>query len=247
MKFYRIAIHVLLTFVTIFALAQSKAPQHDIFDRLLKENVLEDGRVNYKGFIKDSVLFNQYLTTLSKNPPNETWSTNEQKAFWINVYNAFTIKLIIDNYPMKSIKDLGGSLYKVNTAWDIQFIKIGNDTYDLNNVEHGKLRREYNDPRVHFVLVCAAKSCPKLLNEAYSASKLDAQMDKAAKDFLKNSNKNKITPNKIEISSLFKWYKGDFTNDGSLINFLNQYAPLKINASASISYLDYDWSLNDWP
>lgn len=247
MKFKGTIFPVLLTFITTFVFAQGKAPSHDIFDKLLKENVLEDGRVNYKGFIKDSVMLNKYLALLSKNPPDRTWSTNEQKAFWINVYNAFTIKLIIDNYPVKSIKDLGGSLYKVNTAWDIQFIKIADETYDLNNVEHAKLRRAFNDPRIHFVLVCAAKSCPKLLNESYVAAKLDAQMDKAAKDFLKNKEKNKITPGKIEISSLFKWYKGDFTNNGSLIDFLNKYATVKIDANASISYLDYDWSLNDWP
>ncbi|MGB4974959.1 MAG: DUF547 domain-containing protein, partial [Cyclobacteriaceae bacterium] len=162
--------------------AQSKPPLHDAFDKLLKKYVMEDGRVNYKGFIKDSTAFNKYLSTLSNHPPNKTWTANENKAFWINVYNAFTIKLIIDNYPVKSIKDLGGSLYKINTAWDIQFIKIGDETYDLNNVEHSKLRRVYNDPRIHFAVVCASKSCPKLINEAYVSSKLDEQLDQAGRD-----------------------------------------------------------------
>lgn len=227
--------------------AQSSAPSHEAFDKLLKVHVFEDGRVSYKGFIRDSVAFNKYLATLSKNHPDDKWSSNEQKAFWINVYNAFTIKLIIDHYPVKSIKDLGGSIYKVNTPWDIQFIKIGKETYDLNNVEHGKLRRAYNDPRIHFAVVCASKSCPKLLNEAFVASKLDQQLDKVGRDFMNDSFRNKITPNKIEISSIFNWYKGDFTENGSLIDFLNKYAQIKINSKASIDYLDYDWSLNDWP
>ena len=183
---------MLLVFAGWGVLAQSKAPSHDAFDKLLKKHVFQDGRVNYKGFIKDSVLFNKYLSDLSNHPPNKTWTANEDKAFWINVYNAFTIKLIIDNYPVKSIKDLGGSLYKINTSWDIQFIKIGNEVYDLNNVEHSKLRRVYNDPRIHFAVVCASKSCPQLLNEAYVASRLDEQLDQAGRDFLKNDFRNKF-------------------------------------------------------
>ncbi|MEQ9413097.1 MAG: DUF547 domain-containing protein, partial [Cyclobacteriaceae bacterium] len=147
----------------------------------------------------------------------------------------------------KSIKDLGGSLYKINTSWDIQFIKIGDETYDLNNVEHAKLRRVYNDPRIHFAVVCASKSCPKLQQDAYVASRLDEQLDEAGRDFLKNTFRNKISTDKAAISSLFKWYRGDFTENGTLIEFLNKYAPVKIKDNADISYLDYDWSLNDWP
>lgn len=238
-----------LTLIAAFGTiqAQSSALSHEAFDKLLKAHVFEDGRVDYKGFIRDSVAFNKYLAALSKNHPDDHWSANEQKAFWINVYNAFTIKLIIDHYPVKSIKDLGGSIYKVNTPWDIQFIKIGKETYDLNNVEHDKLRRAYNDPRIHFAVVCASKSCPKLLNEAFVASKLDLQLDKAGRDFINDPLRNKMASNKIVISSIFSWYKGDFTKNGSLIDFVNKYAKIKVNANASIDYLEYDWSLNDWP
>lgn len=243
----RIILAVFISLTTFFdVVAQSNAPSQVVFDKLLKKHVSPEGKVDYKGFIKDSILFNNYLKTLSKYPPNEnSWSLNEQKAYWINVYNAFTIKLIIDNYPVKSIKDLGGFLYKVNTAWDIQFIKIGDETFDLNNIEHQKLRRTFNDPRIHFALVCASKSCPKLINEAYTAQKLEQQLDQAGRDFMKNTFRNKISPNKVEISSIFKWYTGDFTENGSLIDFLNKYSPVKINSYASISYLDYDWSLNE--
>ena len=243
----KFGLSILLVLAALGVFAQSKPPSYDAFDKLLKKYVLEDGRVSYKGFIQDSVAFNKYLTTLSSHPPNKTWTVNEDKAFWINVYNAFTIKLIIDNYPVKSIKDLGGSLYKINTPWDIQFIKIGDETYDLNNVEHGKLRRTYNDPRIHFAVVCASKSCPKLLNEAYVPSRLEEQLDQAGRVFLKDTFRNKISTNKVAISNIFKWYRGDFTEDGSLIDFLNRYAPVKIKADAEVSYLDYDWSLNDWP
>lgn len=236
-----------LWIVTISALmGQNSAPAHDDFDKLLKKHVTREGKVNYEGFIKDSVVFSQYLKILSTNPPNaKTWTAEEQKAFWINAYNAFTIKLIIDNYPIKSIKDLGGWIYKVNTTWDIKFIQIGNEKLDLNNIEHGKLRRDFDDPRIHFAVVCASKSCPKLLNEAYVASKLEKQLDQAGRDFLNDPFRNKVAANKVELSSIFKWYKGDFTKNGSLIDFVNKYAPLKINGSASVSFLDYDWSLNE--
>lgn len=225
--------------------AQAKAPSHKLFDNLLKIHVSESGKVDYKGFIKDSAKLDEYLDLLSKNAPSDSWTKNEIKAFWINAYNAFTIKLIMDNYPVKSIKDIGGSIYKINTSWDIQFIKIGNQTYDLNNIEHAKLRRQFEDPRIHFAIVCASKSCPKLFNEAYEAARLDAQLDRAGKEFLRDPFRNKITASKIQISSIFNWYKGDFTEEGTLIEFLNKFAPVKINANASISYLDYDWTLNE--
>ncbi len=227
-------------------LGQNSAPSHGEFDNLLKKNVTQDGKVNYKGFLKDSVMFYQYLKVLSTNPPNtQTWTANEQKAFWINAYNAFTIKLIIDNYPVKSIKDLGGWIYKVNTSWDIKFIQIGKEKLDLNNIEHAKLRRDFDDPRIHFAVVCASKSCPKLLNEAYVAAKLEKQLDQAGRDFLNDPFRNKVTTTKAELSSIFKWYKGDFTKDGSLIDFVNKYSPQKINSTANVSFLDYDWSLNE--
>ncbi len=243
----KFVLFVLLVLMRLLSFAQGTPPSHDTFDKLLKKYALEDGRVDYKGFIKDSVAFDKYLSTLSNHPPNKSWSVNEEMAFWINVYNAFTIKLIIDHYPVKSIKDLGGSLYKINTPWDIQFIKIGDETYDLNNVEHQKLRRAYNDPRIHFAIVCASRSCPKLLNESYVPSKLDEQLDQAARNFLKDTFRNKISTNKVEISSIFKWYSGDFTKNGTMIDFLNKYSSVKIKADADISYLDYDWGLNDWP
>lgn len=227
-------------------MAQSRAPSHRLFDDLLKLYVTPSGQVNYKGFIKDSVNFNGYLKVLKSTPPDEkTWTVNEQKAFWINAYNAFTIKLIIDHYPVKSIKNLGGGIYKVNTPWDIRFIKIGGETYDLNNIEHAKLRRGFDDPRIHFAIVCASKSCPKLIREAYNADQLDQQLDRAAKEFLKDTFRNRISSDRAEISSIFKWYNGDFTVSGTLVDYLNRYSPIKLKPNAKISYMDYNWSLNE--
>ena len=227
---------------------QVKAPSHSLYNRLLHKNVTEDGKVNYKTFIKDSVELNQYLKILSANPPNEkTWSREEQMAYWINAYNAFTIKLITTYYPVKSIKDIGSSIQIpfVNTPWDIKFIIIGKEKMDLNNIEHGILRKKFNDPRVHMALVCASKSCPILLNEAYDPKRLDEQFAKQTKAFLTDPYRNKIKTDNAVLSMIFKWYSTDFNkNGGSVLSFINTYSSTKIKADAKISYLDYDWNLN---
>ncbi len=240
---------LLMLSASIILPAQSKAPSHDLWNTLLKKNVSTNGKVNYKGFIADSAQLDKYLKLLSDNKPDEkVWSANEQKAYWINAYNAFTVKLIIKNYPVKSIKDVGAKMQIpfVNTPWDIKFIKIGKDTYDLNNIEHGKLRKKYSDARVHFALVCASKSCPILLNEAYTAEKLDGQLDAQAKVFLSDKARNDISADKPKLSKIFDWYGMDFKSKGvSVIDFVNKYSPTKINANAKVSYLDYSWDLNE--
>ena len=240
---------LLLSLVADKSFSQSKAPSHTLYNKLLQKNVTADGKVNYKSFMKDSVELNQYIKALSANPPNEkTWSKEEQMAYWINAYNAFTIKLITKYYPIKSIKDIGSSIQIpfVNTPWDIKFINIGKDKMDLNNIEHGILRKKFNDPRIHMVLVCASKSCPILLNEAYDAKLLEEQFAKQTKAFLTDNYRNKVTPDKPQLSMLFKWYGMDFNkNGGSVLKFINTYSPVKIKADAKISYLDYDWSLNE--
>jgi hypothetical protein len=219
---------ILCVFVFFQGQAQSKVASHEIWNKLLKKNVSPEGKVNYKGFKADSAELGKYLKLLSDNPPDaKTWSANEQKAYWINAYNAFTVKLILKYYPVKSIKDIGSKIQIpfVNTPWDVKFIVIGKDKMDLNNIEHGKLRRQFEDPRIHFSIVCASKSCPILLNEAYEASKLDQQLDNQARVFLKDPFRNKITADKPELSKLFEWYKLDFTKKTSLIEFLNKYEP----------------------
>jgi hypothetical protein len=216
---------------------------------LLKKNVTADGKVNYKAFIKDSVELNKYLAILSSTPPDEkTWNKNEQMVFWINAYNAFTIKLITKYYPLKSIKDIGTGIQIpfVNTPWTVRFFKIGNDKMDLDNIEHGRLRKKFDDPRVHMALVCASKSCPILLNEAYDAKRMDEQLAKQATAFLADPFRNKMSADKPQLSMLFKWYGGDFSkNGGSVRSFINAHSLIKIKPDAKVEYLDYDWGLNE--
>ena len=224
--------------------AQTKPVSHDIFDGLLKKYVDKNGNVNYIGLKKDQKILDSYLTLLSSNEPSASWSKDEQLAYWINAYNAFTISLVVKHYPVASIKEIRPGISFINSVWDIKFIKIGKETYDLNNLEHGIIRKKFDEPRVHFAINCASYSCPALRNEAYTADKLDAQLTDAAKSFLADKNKNEFTPDRITISKIFDWFTGDFKKNGSLIDFLNKYAPVKINAKAKIDYKDYLWSLN---
>ncbi len=241
---------ILLILISCFGVktvkSDAKPIKHDKWDKLLQKHVTNDGCVDYKGFIKDSLELNEYLNQLSTHHPSEKWSKNERFAYWINAYNAFTIKIVIKNYPLESIKDIGGSVYRINTTWAIKFINIGEQTYSLDNIEHDILRPKFKDARVHVAVNCASESCPPLYNHSFEADKIDSQLDEIFKAFLKDTERNKITKDKIEISKIFKWFSGDFKRDASsIVEYLNKYAPIKINDDAEVEYLDYLWGLNE--
>ena len=228
---------------------QSSPPSHEIWDKLLKKHVTSAGKVDYQGFMKDSTELNKYLAMLSSNSPNnKNWRRDIKKAYWINAYNAFTVQLIIRNYPVESIKDLtpgGVTIPKLNSPWTIKFFKIDGEEYNLDRIEHKILRKQFADPRIHFAINCAAKSCPKLRNEAYTADKLHEQLEDQATYFINNQNKNMIAEDKADISQIFTWFKGDFTREGSLIDYLNRYSKVQIKPDAEITYNEYDWYLNE--
>ncbi len=220
--------------------------EHKLWDELTKKYVSDAGFVNYKGFVRDSLKINKYLALLSSNHPNDSWTSDQRKAYWINAYNAFTIKLIVDNYPVKSIKDLGGSIYKVNTPWDIKFIKIGDEEYDLNNIEHGILRDQWEDPRIHAAVNCASVSCPALMKGAFTAEQLEKQLDMQMKRFILDNSKNILSKNSVKLSKIFKWFSGDFKNVApDVIKYINRYSDIEISEDADIDYFEYDWNLND--
>jgi hypothetical protein len=225
--------------------SKSQPIRHEALTSILQKHVNLDGRVNYAQLQQDSLALNSYLALLESHHPNGSWSSDEQKAYWINAYNAFTLRLIIRNYPVKSIKELGGAIYKVNTPWDIRFIYIEGYDYDLNNIEHDILRKQWNDPRIHFAINCASISCPILSNKAYEAKTLDEQLDDAARLFINDTDRNRIAPNEASLSKIFKWFNGDFTKEQSLIAFINRYSNLRIEDKATITFLDYDWGLNE--
>jgi Protein of unknown function, DUF547 len=226
-----------LLLLNLGSLSFAAVPGHEIWDGLLKKYVSAAGKVNYKGFKSETAKLDEYLALLAKNHPESAWSKGDQMAYWINAYNAFTVKLILDNYPQSSITKLHGG-----KPWDVKWIKLGEKTYSLNNIENDILRPQFKDARIHFAVNCAARSCPPLLNRAWTAANLNANLDAQAKAFVNNSAFNKLSADKAEVSKIFEWYAGDF---GKLVDFINKYASVKLKPNAKISYAEYNWALNE--
>jgi hypothetical protein len=226
--------------------SDSKPIRHDVWEGLLKKHVSATGVVNYKGLLADSLAFQGYLNQLAQGYPNDkNWTKSEQMAYWINTYNAYTVQLILKNYPVKSIKSIKSGIPFVNDVWQMELIPIENKLYHLNNIEHGILRAQFSEPRIHFAVNCASKSCPKLLNEAYTAEKLETQLTQQARSFLNDGVRNQISTQKAALSKIFSWYRGDFTKKQLLFEFINQYSDIKMSENTNINYLDYDWNLNE--
>ena len=217
---------------------------HTIWNELLTKHVDTTGKVNYEGFIKDSVKLSIYLDLLRQNPPGDNWSESEQLAYWINTYNAYTVKLIVDHYPLNSIKEVSDGLPMISSVWDIKFFKILETPFDLNTIEHEILRKTYDEFPIHFAINCASFSCPKLRNEAYKSELLDRQLDKQAFYFINNPEKNIINEKEISLSKIFDWFNSDFTKETDLRSYIGKYKPIP-NNDIKIEYLPYNWALNN--
>lgn len=228
--------------------ANGRPVDHAPWDGLLKKYVNDQGLVNYRGFQQDSLALNAYLKTLAANVPANSWTRDEQLAYWLNAYNAFTIQRVIRAYPVKSIRDLGGDKTLVNTVWDQKFITLGDERFTLNDLEQRIIRPNFDDNRIHYALVCAALSCPRLRNEAYVAARLGQQLDEQGRDFVNNPQKNQLAPpDQPKVSAIYDFYPGDFKKNGStsVQDAINRYATTKINPDAKLGYLEYNWSLNE--
>ena len=231
---------ILLLIIAILTVSQISA-QTSIFNELLQKHVTNDGFVDYNGFKKDEYKLDTYIAYLEKTTSDSNWTENKQKAFWINAYNAYTIKLILENYPLKSIMDIKKD---GKTAWKIPFAKVGGKIYTLDHIEHQILRKKLFDPKIHVGVNCASGSCPKLGNKAFTEENIEAELTKLMKDFINDSSRNKLSKKKVQISEIFNWFKGDFTKNGSVIDYLNKYSEIEIKSNAKVSHLKYDWSLN---
>ena len=249
-----------LLIVTIIGSQSSFAYDHSYknYNEILKQIVVVKGHQSFVDYAKlqsdtsDLDNFIQGIKYIGKTEFN-AWSREQQMAFLINAYNALTIKLILTEYPVDSIKNYGGFI--VNSPWDrIIFTLFGEDS-TLNIIEHDLLRKLYKEPRLHFVLVCASRSCPPLIKEAYLADKLEQQFADAATNFLRDTERNRFDAenDKLELSKIFKWYKKDFIASAGSVNAY--VAPLMTGDVAlqtliakketKIKFLEYDWSLND--
>jgi len=223
---------------------------HSSWNAVLQTSVKE-GAVDYATLHKAPARLDGYLAEVAAvcRTDFETWSREQKVALWVNAYNAFTLRTILNHYPVKSIRSIG---LLPGAAWRDQFIPLGHlmgkDTkLSLNDIEHEILRKRFPDARLHFVLVCASKSCPELRSEAYRADSLSAQFDDAGRRFLADPSKNRLDGPTWKVSSIFKWYRDDFERDGpGLVPFLKRFAPSKVDAASKpeLEFVDYDWSLN---
>lgn len=214
-----------------------EAFDHVSFNELLKGNVSTEGIVDYNGFRKNRTVLRLYIAALGKRMPQDSWSKEDKLSYWMNAYNAMTIDLILRNQPVASIKD-------IKDPWKQRLWKLGEKWYNLDEIEH-KILRKMGDARIHFGINCASFSCPPLLNEAFTAATVDSQLDTLARRFINDSSRNIITPDRVTVSKIFSWFAKDFKENGSLIDFLNNYATTPINTKAKVRYMDYNWELNN--
>jgi len=232
LKLFRVFGLILMTYSI-----NAQGLDHGLWDSLLQRHVSENGRVDYLGFKTDSVELSQYLNALEAHLKQvNSWSKSKKLAFWINAYNAFTVNLICSNWPLESIKNL----YR---PWQQVMIKSNYSNLTLDYIEH-EILRQLDEPRIHFAINCASRSCPNLSRRAYVADKLDAQLKQATIDFLSDTSKNKYTKRRIYLSRIFLWFKNDFGSTEDLIHLINTHTGQSISEKTAISYLPYDWSLN---
>ena len=218
-----------------------------IWAELLQRHVT-DKRVDYDGFKQDEAELDQYLAILSSIDPTAL-SRNHQFAFYINAYNAFTIKLILTRYPgINSIKETGSFF---SNPWSKKFIPLNGFTVNLDHIEHDILRPRFKDARVHFAINCAARSCPPLLNVPYEGSTLETQLDEQTKKFINTPANTFLKGSTLFVSRIFKWFAGDFS--GSPLGFIRQHARGRLKKDLekaagsneiTLQYLHYDWTLN---
>lgn len=233
---------------------------HALWTEILAEHVQGDN-FDYEALKKKPERLERYLEQLQAVTPAEyeAWKEDDQMAFWINVYNANAIHLVIENYPVKSIRDIGTML---NRVWNKRFIEMpafdpeGKDRkLSLDDVEHKILRPTFQDARVHAAVNCASGSCPPLRAEAFTGKKLSDQLNEQVRLWLADTSRNQIdqAKNEVRISKIFDWFKDDFKNPrGGTLDWIAAYLPsdqsewLRANAKKiKVRYLDYSWKLND--
>jgi len=272
MKIALLTIFLAFAFPAATARAQAFDHTHAAFSALLKKHVVViDGgkasQVRYTELTKDRAALNNYLASLAtvKEAEFNAWSSAQRLAFLVNAYNAATLELIVQHYPVKSIKDIGGVF---DNRWKRKFIKLFGREVSLDMIEHDTLRKVgvYNEVRVHYAVNCAAIGCPALREEAFVADRLEKQLEEQALRFLSDRSRNRFVNGKLEVSMIFKWFAEDWERGYSGFDsrsvaiksreeYFSRYANVLTDTAAdrqligagkfSISHLDYDWSIND--
>lgn len=224
---------------------------HSSYAEVLAKYV-RNGRVDYSGLKAVPARLDDYLQELASVHPEAfaKWPEADRLALLLNLYNAWTLRLIVDHYPLKSIRSIG---FLPGAAWRQLIVRFGGEKMTLDHLENQIIRPLYKEPRAHFALVCAARGCPQLRSEPYVGARLDEQLDDQGRQFMSTEGKNRFEPetSKLWLSPIFKWYRDDFTEDaGSLKQFVMKFFPeatrkaLENAGEVKIDFTDYDWSLN---
>lgn len=241
------------------ALVAVQAIDHAPFTAVLARHTTPDG-VRYAGLQADRSGLDGYVAAIGRVASAEfdRWHRNEQIAYLVNAYNALVLQQVIDHYPIKRSLHPAALVRPANSVWQISGFfsdlkhRVAGRELTLDEIEHKWLRPNWKEPRVHVALVCAARSCPPLRNEAYTAEKLDTQLDDQARRFLADASKNRFDRKRgtAQLSEIFKWFGEDFEAGGGVLGFVARYvgaddaAWLK-SGKAKLGYIDYDWTLNE--
>jgi hypothetical protein len=248
-----------LAWVILAACSQGRTNAAQAFDQthsalgVVLSRFVKAGLVDYRGLKSDPADLKRYLDQVSEVSEQEyaSWGAREQVAFLCNVYNASTLQLVIDAYPIRSIRDIG---FLPHAAWRKEVVRVFGRTTSLEWIEHDQLRARFPEqPGVHFALVCAARGCPPLRSEPYIGKRLQAQLDEQARKFMADTTKNRVIAVRrtVQLSRIFKWYEEDFTRTGTgVLDYVQRFFPRDAQQDLSaggfrIEYTDYDWSLND--
>ncbi|WP_025742594.1 DUF547 domain-containing protein [Aquimarina pacifica] len=236
MKFLKTPL-IIVTFLLCNAMHSQEIVDHSAWDQILILNVSDNGMVDYEGVTTDVVVFYQYFRYLQNIAPQDFWSKEEKLAYWLNVYNATAMKMIIDEFPITSIN-------QVENPWKKKVFKSQGVRYSLDDIEHSILRK-FGDPRIHFLLNCGSISSPRLWNKAYTSANINEALHERTREFINDPQRNQINSSIVKVSELFKWYEDDFvSNNISVVDFINQYSRVKITKIPKKGYITYDWSLN---
>ncbi len=234
--------------VTGDARAEEPKPDHSVYDGLLEKYVSAAG-TDYRAWTEsapDRGALRAYLAAMEKQAPSRL-PRSEALAYWINLYNAATLNLVLEHYPVKSIRDIGGAL---SSPWKQDVVKVEGRSFTLDQIENEVIRPSFLEPRIHFALNCAARSCPPLRAEAFSGESLDAQLEEQTVAFLADPKSNSLDENgTLHLSKLFDWFEEDFREaKGSVVEFVVPYFPALAAVGSKpprIEHEDYDWSLNE--
>ncbi len=254
---------ILVLFATARGTAEEVAAfDHSALDRVLGAYVDDRGMVDYAGLKANAADLEAYVALLGRvspaSHPERFHGRPDSMAYWINAYNAFAVKGVIDAYPVESVKDIK----LLSGFFNRTYFTAGGKSYTLNNIEHNILREEFKDPRIHAAINCASASCPRLERKAFLPGDLDDRLEAAMRFFVRESRNVRIDreANAVALSKILDWFEGDFTGwyertygveDAKITDYLALYLPeadgvyLKQNREADVHHVDYDWTLND--